>query len=594
MRRIEIATNRLVDQGVAGDYHSVFKGLGMEFAEVRPYQPGDDVRTLDWNVTARMGTPFVKKYVEERDLTIFLVIDVSGSLSFGSRAILKRELAAEIAALLAFAALRNQDRVGAALVSDRLELFLPPQRRRTHVLRLVREVLDRPARGGTDLESGLQAVLATLKRRSVLFVISDFVGASLHESDQGRGGPPRPDRGRDRRPARRGDPRLSGPVVLRDAETGELALVQRPPARPPARRGTAEGARGALPTHPAPRGGPPGAADGPALSQADHVVLRAAPAEVPAVKAWLVLFLLAAPAAAQPRIDQSRMEVSLSPTQPTVGDRVQATLTLKVKTAELLGEPRFPVWRNTWGTAEVLAKSEPLKVREENGVAVWEQKLTLAAFRTGKVELPPVEAALPFRNRTVAARTPPGLALEVRSVIPTEEKDPQPRPPKPPVPLPFGSPFTWTVAALSAACLALGFLLWRRRDEAGEEAGRPLLSPFDELARDLDRLLSAEPSGAQAHARLSLALRRYLGRALSFRAAEKHHQRDPPPAPLPAHPGAGGAADRRAAARLRPGQVRARGGRRGPRPRARRSRPADRARTSKTISGRSSWSRRSP
>ncbi|HET9225131.1 MAG TPA: DUF58 domain-containing protein, partial [Thermoanaerobaculia bacterium] len=177
VKRIEIATNRLVDQGVAGDYHSVFKGLGMEFAEVRPYQPGDDIRTLDWNVTARMGSPFVKKYVEERDLTVFLVIDVSGSLSFGSRAILMRELAAEIAALLSFAALRNQDRVGAALVSDRLELFLKPQRRRTHVLRLVREVLDRPARGGTDLESGLEAVLATLKRRSVLFVISDFVNA---------------------------------------------------------------------------------------------------------------------------------------------------------------------------------------------------------------------------------------------------------------------------------------------------------------------------------------------------------------------------------------------------------------------------------
>ena len=99
VRRIEIATNRLVDQGVAGDYHSVFKGRGMEFAEVRPYQPGDDVRTIDWNVTARMGEPFVKQYVEERDLTVFLAIDVSGSLSFGSRAILKRELAAEIAAL---------------------------------------------------------------------------------------------------------------------------------------------------------------------------------------------------------------------------------------------------------------------------------------------------------------------------------------------------------------------------------------------------------------------------------------------------------------------------------------------------------------
>ncbi|HKI05500.1 MAG TPA: DUF58 domain-containing protein [Thermoanaerobaculia bacterium] len=224
VRRIEIATNRLVDQGVAGDYHSVFKGLGMEFAEVRPYQPGDDVRTIDWNVTARMGVPFVKKYVEERDLTVFLVVDVSGSLSFGSRAILKRELAAEIAALLSFAALRNQDRVGAALVSDRLELFLEPRRRRTHVLRMVREILDRPAQGGTDLERGLDAVLAALKRRSVVFFISDFLGST-------------PVRALKAAASRHDlvvveivDPRDQeipqvGPVVLRDAETGETALV---------------------------------------------------------------------------------------------------------------------------------------------------------------------------------------------------------------------------------------------------------------------------------------------------------------------------------------------------------------------------------
>jgi uncharacterized protein (DUF58 family) len=224
VRRIEIATNRLVDQGVAGDYHSVFKGRGMEFAEVRPYQPGDDVRGIDWNVTARMGWPFVKQYVEERDLTVFLVVDVSGSLSFGSRAILKRELAAEIAALLAFAAVRNQDRVGAALVSDRLELFLAPQRRRNHVLRLVREILERPAHGSTDLERGLQAVLATLKRRAVLFLISDFLGSP-------------PSRAFKAAAARHdlilievadpADQELPdvGPVVLRDAETGAIRLV---------------------------------------------------------------------------------------------------------------------------------------------------------------------------------------------------------------------------------------------------------------------------------------------------------------------------------------------------------------------------------
>ncbi len=224
VRRIEISTKRLVDHGVAGNYHSVFKGRGVEFSEVRPYQPGDDVRTIDWNRTARMGSPFVKVFHEERDLTVFLVVDVSGSLRFGSRAIAKRELAAELAALLAFAALRNQDRVGAALVSDRLELFLPPQRRRNRALRLVHEILSRPARGGTDLETALAAVLANLRRRSVLFVISDFVGqlpraalqraASRHDLVVLEVVDPRDI-----------DPPAVGPLVLEDAETGEVALV---------------------------------------------------------------------------------------------------------------------------------------------------------------------------------------------------------------------------------------------------------------------------------------------------------------------------------------------------------------------------------
>jgi uncharacterized protein (DUF58 family) len=169
VRRIEIATNRLVDQGVAGDYHSVFKGRGMEFSEVRPYQPGDDVRSIDWNVTARLGSPYVKQYVEERDLTVFLAIDVSGSLHFGSRAILKREMAAEIGALLAFAAVRNQDRVGAALISDFVRSACP------------------------------KALKAAAARHDL--VVIEIV-----------------------------DPRdleipAVGPVVLRDAETGDTALV---------------------------------------------------------------------------------------------------------------------------------------------------------------------------------------------------------------------------------------------------------------------------------------------------------------------------------------------------------------------------------
>ena len=224
VKRIEITTRRLVEQGVGGEYHSVFKGRGVEFAEVRPYQPGDDVRTIDWNVTARMGTPFVKQYVEERDLTVFVVVDVSGSLGFGSRAIFKRDLAAELAALLAFAALRNHDRVGAALVTDRLELLLHPQRRRNQVLRLVREILHHPAAGRTDLERALQSVLPALRQRSVLFIVSDFVDTPLDRSLKAAA-------------ARHdvillevSDPRdaqlpATGPVVLRDAESGRLAVV---------------------------------------------------------------------------------------------------------------------------------------------------------------------------------------------------------------------------------------------------------------------------------------------------------------------------------------------------------------------------------
>jgi uncharacterized protein (DUF58 family) len=225
VRRIEIATNRLVDQGLAGDYHSAFKGRGVEFAEVRPYQPGDDVRTLDWNVTARMGEAFIKKYVEERDLTVFLVVDVSGSMRFGSRAILKRELAAEVAALLSFAALRNGDRVGAALISDRLELFLPPRRQRNHVLRLVREVLAHPVQGGSDLEAGLESVLRGLSRRSVVFLLSDFLmDGPLGRTVRGAA------RRHDLIAVEIVDPRDPllpevGPVLVRDAETGELAVV---------------------------------------------------------------------------------------------------------------------------------------------------------------------------------------------------------------------------------------------------------------------------------------------------------------------------------------------------------------------------------
>jgi uncharacterized protein (DUF58 family) len=176
VRRIEIRTRRLVEEIFAGQSESVFKGRGMEFAEVRPYLPGDEVRDIDWNVTARTGEPFVKRFTEERELTVVLAVDVSGSLDFGSGDLSKREMVAELAALLAFSALQNSDRVGLVLFSDQLELFVPPRKGRTQVLRIVRELLTHGIEGrGTTWSAGLDFMNRVVRRRSIVFLLSDFL-----------------------------------------------------------------------------------------------------------------------------------------------------------------------------------------------------------------------------------------------------------------------------------------------------------------------------------------------------------------------------------------------------------------------------------
>ena len=175
MRQLEIRTRRMVNDGLAGAYHSVFKGRGMDFDEVREYSPGDEVRTIDWNVTARAGRPFVKKYTEERELTIFLIVDISASGNFGSGALSKRDLAAELASALAFSAIRNSDKVGLLLYTDRVERFLPPKQGRRHVLRVVRDALYHQPEGiGTDTGKALDVANRVLQRRAVVFLISDF------------------------------------------------------------------------------------------------------------------------------------------------------------------------------------------------------------------------------------------------------------------------------------------------------------------------------------------------------------------------------------------------------------------------------------
>ncbi len=176
IRHIEIRTRRLVNDSFAGEYHSIFKGRGMEFDEVRPYTPGDEIRSIDWNVTARMGHPYVKRYVEERELTVMLLVDASASGDFASEGKFKRELAAELAAVLSFAATTNKDKVGLMIFTDQIELYIPPRKGRKHVLRLIRELLAfEPQSNGTNIKLALDKINQILKRRSIIFLVSDFL-----------------------------------------------------------------------------------------------------------------------------------------------------------------------------------------------------------------------------------------------------------------------------------------------------------------------------------------------------------------------------------------------------------------------------------
>jgi uncharacterized protein (DUF58 family) len=186
VRRIELRTRRLVNSLFSGEYHSVFKGQGIEFAEVREYLPGDDVRTIDWNVTARLGQPYVKRYVEERELSVLLAVDLSGSQHWGTRSRFKSDVVAEVLATLAMSAIRNNDRVGLLGFTEGVELFVPPRKGRRHVLRLLRDLLVlQPVQRGTDLATPLAYAGRVLPTRSVLFLLSDFQpGASLERFER--------------------------------------------------------------------------------------------------------------------------------------------------------------------------------------------------------------------------------------------------------------------------------------------------------------------------------------------------------------------------------------------------------------------------
>ncbi|HAH31038.1 MAG TPA: DUF58 domain-containing protein [Elusimicrobia bacterium] len=175
VRQIEIKTGRLVSETFAGEYQSVFKGRGMEFAEVREYVPGDDIRSIDWNVTARSSKPFVKRYIEERELTLLIICDISASQTFGSSDRAKNEAAAELAAMFAFSAMKNNDKTGLLLFTDRAELYIPPRKGKNHILRIIRELVAyAPANKGTDIAKALSMVNKIMKRKGIVFLLSDF------------------------------------------------------------------------------------------------------------------------------------------------------------------------------------------------------------------------------------------------------------------------------------------------------------------------------------------------------------------------------------------------------------------------------------
>jgi len=225
VRQLEIRTRGLVNQVFSGEYHSVFKGRGMSFSEVREYQIGDDVRAIDWNVTARFDHPFIKIFEEERELTVMLLVDMSGSQFFGSQGQLKRDIAVEISAILAFSAMKNNDKVGALLFSDQIEKFVPPRKGQSHALRIVRELISfEPKHSATSIKGALDYLNHVLKKRSIVFVISDFMDSGYEASLRIAG------KRHDLIGIRLLDPREHelpsvGLVTFRDAETGAQRWV---------------------------------------------------------------------------------------------------------------------------------------------------------------------------------------------------------------------------------------------------------------------------------------------------------------------------------------------------------------------------------
>ncbi|MEP2056755.1 MAG: DUF58 domain-containing protein [Maribacter litoralis] len=225
VRKIEIKTRRLSDHIFGGEYHSTFKGRGMTFSEVRQYQFGDDVRNIDWNVTARYNEPYIKVFEEERELTMMLMVDISGSKLFGTTNQFKNEIVTEISATLAFSALQNNDKVGIILFSDQIELFIPPKKGKTHVLRIIRELLEfKPKSNKTDIAQALKFLSSVMKKKAIVFVLSDFIDEGYEKTLKITGSKHDVTGIRIYDEREESIPNL-GMVQVEDAETGKLQLV---------------------------------------------------------------------------------------------------------------------------------------------------------------------------------------------------------------------------------------------------------------------------------------------------------------------------------------------------------------------------------
>ena len=564
VQRIHIRTRRLVDGALAGEYHSVFKGRGMEFAEVREYVPGDDVRTIDWNVTARMGQPFVKQYVEERELTVMLLVDLSGSAQFGSVTRFKSEIATELCALLALSAIRNNDKVGLILFTDRVEHFIAPQKGRNRALQVIRDMLVfEPAGRGTDVGRALEYLHKVCRRRSVTFLISDFLARDYE-------GPLRLVHQRhDLVPICITDPREMalpdlGLIMLRDLETGEHALIDSGSAAVrrayrEQREAAAAARRRLFRSH---RRRPDRGRHPRILHAASDAVLPAAGETPPrgtlGLSAmtqplarrgahWLgdatlvplrVLFLVMAAgwiagAAAQtgagdgPAVRQEhsiegvRLALEVDRQELAIDGRIRVIMQLDVAPGRVAALPDLP---DRVGRFAVAAQS-PAESSSEGGALVLRRHYDLEPESVGALTVPPFVIAVRDRqggdDTVQEIRTDP-VPITVTSVVPdgvdyTEPKDIAPPMSLPPPAWPIA---LWALLGAVAAAIAAGVVWWRRRRRPAV-AARPQPAHLLALA-ELDRLQQAEFRDADRfeafYVRLSAILRRYLGWRFGLRA----------------------------------------------------------------------------